>query len=93
MEYVIDKAQQDMLKRRVDDVIYYVETVERFNEALSDANDALVTCLKSVEEDVVIAELDRLSKLTFNRTRADKAYQLLQSAYASINPSSIVGEM
>lgn len=93
MDESLEQTQRQMLKRRLDDAIYYSETAERFVKYFEEADDLLMDCLKHIPEDVVVAYMQELASATFNRARADNAYQLLKSAYVTVNPGSIVGEM
>lgn len=85
--------QRQTLKRRLDDVIYFAEAVEKFTRYMNEANESMMECLKDVPEDVVVSYMHDLASTTFNRANADSKYQLLKSAYVSIHPESIVGEM
>lgn len=85
--------QRQTLKRRLDDVIYFAESVEKFTGYMNEANESMMECLKDVPEDVVVSYMQDLASTTFNRANADSKYQLLKSAYVSIHPESIVGEM
>lgn len=93
MDESLERTQRQMLKRRLDDAIYFAETAERFVRYFEEADDQLMNCLKQIPEDVVVAYMQELASATFNRARADNAYQLLKSAYVTVNPGSIVGEM
>lgn len=93
MDESVEYTQRQMLKRRLDDAIYYSETAERFVQYFEEADDLLVDCLKNIPEDVVVSYMQELASATFNRAHADNAYQLLKSAYVTVNPGSIVGEM
>lgn len=85
--------QRQTLKRRLDDVIYFADAVEKFTRHMDEANELMMECLKEVPEDVVVSYMEDLASTTFNRASADSKYQLLKSAYVTINPGSIVGEM
>jgi len=89
----IGQAQHQILKRRVDDVIYYAEKAEMFLQLTEEANELMAECLKQLPEDIVVSYMQKLSSTTINRAHADRAYQLIKSAYVSIHPESIVGEM
>ena len=93
MNESVEFTQRQLLKRRLNDVVYYAETAEMFLQYMDEANDLMVDYLSQLPEDVVVNYLNELSTTTFNRAQADRAYQLLKSAYVAMNPESIVGEM